>query len=288
MKSSLGPGDLFDGRYRIVREIGRGGMGVVFEAVQERIRRRVALKMISRDVSDDACRRFLREARAGARLTSRHAVQLFDIGAAEGTPYLVMEYLDGQSMATLHHARQFTDRDIVLHGSQALEAIGEAHTKGIIHRDLKPDNVMIARVARERVAKVVDFGIAKLLDEASATTRGPIGTPRYMSPEQILGDPISPATDIFSFAVLLYVIFANAYPFEATAEKSYLLAVASEPPVPLAERRPDLPRGIVDVVTASLAKAPTARPTATDLRQVLLQHREAPSNAESAPTRTLD
>ncbi|MCU0687817.1 MAG: serine/threonine protein kinase, partial [Polyangiaceae bacterium] len=183
-------GDTLLGKYRLGAELGRGGMGVVFEAVHLRMAQKVAIKVLLPEIAQrpELTHRFEREARAAARLRGRHTVRVHDVDETpDGLPFLVMEFLEGRSLRDeLARHRQLPIEDAVRYVREACEGVEEAHRAGIIHRDLKPANLFLSVGGDEQVVKVVDFGIAKTLDAAASDfqteTNTPLGTYRYMSP----------------------------------------------------------------------------------------------------------
>jgi non-specific serine/threonine protein kinase len=233
------------GPYRIVRKLGEGGMGVVYAAEDERLHRAVAIKTI-RDVTDSSVReRFMREARAAASLSHPNVCQLFDIGDTEGTPFLVMELLDGESLAERLARGALPLAEALRVALAILTALEALHTRGFVHRDLKPSNVFITGYG----VKLLDFGLARELHppklSADATTMQPgaspltlsgmiVGTPRYMAPEQILGGTVDARTDLFSIAVLLYEMITGAPPFASENPMQLFHALAYENPPNLA------------------------------------------------------
>ncbi len=262
---------LVDGRYRLLRPIGRGGMGEVWEAVHEGIGRRVAVKILHRQYAEHAevVARFHREARTASLVGDPRIVDVLDMGQLDdGAPYLVMELLAGETLA----AR--LDREGTLPTSEAVpiamelaRALGAAHGKGVVHRDLKPDNVFLPstpRVIGDAVAvKVLDFGVAKVraasgtasdlgaLTEAGAA----VGTPAYMSPEQASGLPdVDARTDVWSLGVLLYRMLAGVPPFRGQSYALVMVAILSEPAPPLTRWRRGLPEGLVEAVERMLVK----------------------------------
>jgi serine/threonine-protein kinase len=209
---NLEPGETF-GRYRIVRKLGAGGMGSVYEAEHQELGRRVALKMLHRDLTHtpEVVARFLREARATAKVRHPHVVDVQDVGSEGGAPFLVMEYLDGEDLASLlvREGRLAVERatDLLL---PVLAGVDAAHQAGIVHRDLKPENIFLLRApGGELHPKVLDFGIAKVLDPAGSLTltrtASLLGTPYYMSPEQARGArDVDGRTDQYALGVILY------------------------------------------------------------------------------------
>ena len=234
------------GPYRIVRKLGEGGMGVVYAAEDERLHRAVAIKTI-RDAGDSAARdRFMREARAAASLSHPNVCQLFDIGDTEGTPFLVMELLDGESLAERLGRGTLPLPEAIRITLAILTALDALHGRGFVHRDLKPSNVFLTGYG----VKLLDFGLArelqtpKLSSDDTTMQHGSsppltlsgmiVGTPRYMAPEQILGGVVDPRTDLFSVAVLLYEMIAGAPPFVSDNPMQLFHALAYEHPPNLA------------------------------------------------------
>lgn len=219
------PGDLVGGRYRIVRELGRGAMGVVFEAVHEGLGRKCALKLLrpAQSSDEDAVRRFEREARILAKLDSPHLVEVLDVARTElGVPYLVMELLEGESLeARLARGELPPEEALAIVRDVALGAHA-AHVAGVVHRDLKLSNVVLTASG----AKVVDFGVASFFDGSmDGSTASVAGTPRTMSPEQLLGEKVGPASDVWAIGVVTYRLFAGKYPFEAESMAAQMLAI---------------------------------------------------------------
>src|SRR6478736_9200409 len=223
---SLNTGDIIDNKYRIVRLLGEGGMGAVYEGENVRIHRKVAIKVLHSQVasSQDAVQRFEREAQAAGRIGSEHIVEVLDLGTLpEGDRYMVMEFMDGSSLADRISERgklpPQTTAPIVV---QLLEGLRAAHDAGIIHRDLKPDNVYLlgSRGGKKDFVKILDFGISKfntLGGEFSMTRTGAVmGTPYYMSPEQAKGNrDVDHRADLYAVGVILYEAVAGEVPFNA-------------------------------------------------------------------------
>ncbi len=218
-------GDLVGGRYRIVRELGRGAMGVVYEAVHEGLGRKCALKLLrpAQSSDQDAVRRFEREARILAKLASPHLVEVLDVARTdEGVPFLVMELLEGESLeARIARGPLVREEALAVLRDVSL-GVHAAHVAGVVHRDLKLSNVMLTATG----AKVVDFGVASFFDGSmDGSTASVAGTPRTMSPEQLLGEKVGPASDVWAIGVVAYRLFAGKYPFEAESMASQMLAI---------------------------------------------------------------
>ena len=237
------PQQILSGKYRLERELGRGGMGSVWLAEHMTLRSPVAIKLIDPGIAaePEALARFLREAQSAASLRSPHVVQILDHGVDEGVPFIVMELLEGESLAARierHHRLAPAETARIL--TQVARAITRAHEAGIIHRDLKPDNIFLVRNDEEEVAKVLDFGVAKAsshgMGAATGATRtgSVLGTPYYMSPEQAEGmKSIDGRSDLWSLGVIAWECLLGSRPFEAETLGGLLLAIcAREIPVP--------------------------------------------------------
>ena len=252
------------GPYRLESAIGRGGMGIVFEAYDRRLDRRVAIKRLLSGADDPARRqRLRREARTTAQLAHPAVVQVFDLVEDDAGDWIVMERIHGTPLHRVLKAGPL-DVDSVLHfGRQIADGLAAAHTLGIVHRDLKTENVM---VLPDRRIKILDFGIAKQVgfavgdDRDLSKTGEVIGTSRAMAPEQARGLGVGPRSDLFSLGVLLYEALSGVSPFRAATPLDTLTRVVSHDPQPLNERVPGLPPDLVDLVDRLLRKAPELRP----------------------------
>ncbi len=257
--TEVASGTLVDGRYRIVRRIGSGGMADVYCAEDTHLGREVALKVLHRRFAQDQefVERFRREAKAAAGLSHPNVVGVFDRGEHEGTYYIAMELLSGRTLKQIvSEEAPLPQEQVIDLGGQILAAAGFAHRGGIIHRDFKPHNVIVDADGR---AKVTDFGIARAGASEMTETGSIMGTAHYLSPEQAQGHAVTAASDLYSIGVMLYEMLAGRLPFEGDSAVAIALKHLSEQPAPLSQLRPDVHPALEAVVMAALAKDPERR-----------------------------
>jgi eukaryotic-like serine/threonine-protein kinase len=250
---------LFDGRYRIVRKLGTGGMANVYLAEDEVLGRRVAIKILNdRHAGDDQfVERFRREAKNAASLSHPNIVSIYDRGEAEGTYYIAMEYLDGRTLKELIVARGPAPIHLAVdYARQILAAIRFAHRHGIVHRDIKPHNVLVDGEGR---LKVTDFGIARAGTSQMTEAGSIIGTAQYLSPEQARGAPVDQTSDLYSVGVVLYELLTGVVPFSGDTPVEIAMKHLSNVPEPPSSKRAEIPRDLDMVVMRALAKDPSER-----------------------------
>jgi beta-lactam-binding protein with PASTA domain len=250
---------LVDARYRVLRRIGSGGMADVYCAEDTHLGRHVAIKVLHRRFAQDQefVERFRREAKSAAGLNHPNVVGVFDRGEHEGTYYIAMELLEGQTLKDIvaGEAPLAQERVIDL-GLQILQAAGFAHSHGVIHRDFKPHNVIVDQSGH---AKVTDFGIARAGASEMTETGSIMGTAQYLSPEQAQGHAVTATSDVYSIGVMLYEMLAGRLPFEGDSAVAVALKHLSEAPAPISQWRPDVHPALEAVVMAALAKDPAQR-----------------------------
>ncbi len=252
-------GSVFDGRYRIERKLGAGGMADVYLAEDQELGRRVAIKILNdRHAADDSfIERFRREAKNAAGLSHPNIVSIYDRGEAEGTYYIAMEYLDGRSLKELIVGRGPAPvKTAIDYARQILAAVGFAHKHGIVHRDIKPHNVLVGPEGR---LKVTDFGIARSGASQMTEVGSIIGTAQYLSPEQARGAPVDQTSDLYSVGVVLYEMLTGQVPFTGDTPLEIAMKHLSEVPRPPSELRPEVPHDLDSVVLRALAKDPAER-----------------------------
>jgi serine/threonine-protein kinase len=255
---------VFDGRYRVVRKLGTGGMANVYLAEDQELGRSVAIKMLDERHSQDEqfVERFRREAKNAAGLSHPNIVSIYDRGQAEGTYYIAMEYLEGRNLKELLITRGPTPLAVAIdYARQILAALGFAHRHGIVHRDIKPHNVV---VAPDGLLKVTDFGIARSGTSQMTETGSIIGTAQYLSPEQAKGAPVTPASDIYSVGIVLYEMLTGSVPFTGDTPLEIAMKHLSTTPLPPSEKRREVPHELDSIVLRALAKDPADRYQSAD------------------------
>jgi serine/threonine protein kinase len=248
--------------YRVTGKLGTGGMGVVYEAEDTRLPRKVALKFLPEEVADDAdaTRRFRREAETIALLSHPHICTIYDIGEHEGRAFIAMECIEGLNLKTYIARHSLETADIAHIALQVTDALDAAHGKGIVHRDIKPGNII---VAGDKRVKVLDFGLARRfrnddsgdigLDGSTIPGR-PMGTANYMAPERILQLPLDPRSDLFSLGVVIYEMATGRLPFAGASPSETVTNLLEKDPVPLTTLAPQHPKTLEHLVARLLAK----------------------------------
>ncbi len=253
-------GHTLDGRYTIQELIGRGGMGTVYAAYDAMLQRRVAIKVLRSELTIDPefVARFHQEAVAAASLHHAGIVTIYDVGEEQGVHYIVMQFLMGTTLHEWLAGRgpvAAADAEPIV--TQLGAALDHAHRRGIIHRDIKPSNIMLSP---EGQAALMDFGLVRAGEGSGLTHSGiVVGTPEYMAPEQALGDPVDARTDIYALGIVIYRLLTGKVPFARSTSMATAYAHVHEPPPPLRQIRPEVPRAVERVVLKALAKPPAER-----------------------------
>ena len=272
------PGDIVGGKYRVERKLGSGGMGAVFEVTHRVTHKRFAVKWLLPDIAanDGAVKRFIREAQVAGRFVHPNVVEVYDLGQDDGSFYMVMELLSGESLAErLERVGRLSVQDACELLVPCMEGVAAAHAAGIIHRDLKPANIFVcaARGRSAEEAKVLDFGVSKLsakpgIIDATLTHAGALlGTPHYMAPEQLRGHPVDLRADVYAFGVILYQALSGQRPFDADSYADLVLHVMTEPPKPLRDLTPKVPAGVASAIAKAMSRDKEAR--FADLSQLI-------------------
>jgi serine/threonine-protein kinase len=269
VKAAIEPGAVVDGKYRVLRRIGEGGMGTVYEGENFRIERRVAIKVLHEHVasSPEFAKRFEREARASARIGSPHVCDVLDLGdLPDGKRFIVMEFLDGESLEDRLERGCLTAAQLAPIAFEILEGLGTMHQAGVIHRDLKPANIFLARGPRKNeVVKILDFGVAKILPRADepgemTSTGIMMGTPLYMSPEQARGArDVDGRTDLYAASVIFYRALTGEMPHSAANLHELLFKIVLEEPQAIRDLVPDVDEVFAAIVTKGLGREPDQR-----------------------------
>ena len=279
------------GRYEIHSKIGAGGMGEVYLAEDTQLGRRVAIKFLSPELVADerANKRLVKEARAAATLDHPHICSVYEVGEADGRSFIAMQYVEGETLDLRLKRKPLALKESITLASQIADALAEAHVHNIIHRDIKPANIIVTSRGQ---AKVMDFGLAKVIEraqpieseaatEAFLSTPGAIlGTVPYMSPEQVRGEVLDGRSDIFSFAVVLYEMLSGRQPFASASAAATISAILNEEPPTLLRYAPDLPEALQRIARKCLEKDrerryQTMRDVAIDLDNCRREHETA-------------
>jgi serine/threonine-protein kinase len=277
---------LFDGRYRIQRKLGAGGMADVYLAEDQELGRRVAIKILNgRHANDDQfIERFRREAKNAAALNHPNIVSIYDRGEAEDTYYIAMEYLDGRTLKELIVSRGAAPINVAIeYARQILSALRFAHRHGIVHRDIKPHNVLVDGEGR---VKVTDFGIARAGTSQMTETGSIVGTAQYLSPEQARGGEVDPRSDLYSLGVVLYELLTGKTPFEGETPVEIAMKHLSNTPKPPSKLRQDVPPELDMVVLRALAKNPDDRYQSADEMEADLERVARGANVAAATVDT--
>ena len=253
------------GRYRVERVLGYGGMATVYLAWDEELDRPVGVKVLADNLSaDDAFRtRFLREARAAARLNHANVVSVLDAGEDSGRPYIVMEYVEGETLAdALRRRGRFSADEAVALALQACAGLAHAHAAGLVHRDVKPQNLLLRN---DGTLKVADFGIVRAAEATQLTATGTVlGTAAYLAPEQATGSDVTEAADVYALGAVLYELLTGRTPYGSESVSDLVRKQAGEPVTAVRELAPDVPPGVEAVVTRALAPHPESRPSSAE------------------------
>lgn len=250
------------GRFDILDKLGEGAMGTVYRALDPLIERTVAIKTIPLNLPEEEKRlfedRFLREAKSAGRLSHPNIVTIYDVGETDDFAYIAMEYLDGPSLREILREHGPLPLELALETSlQMADALAFAHDHGVVHRDIKPPNVIV--LGKRGTVKLTDFGIAHLMSNTETRAGMLLGSPRYMSPEQVQGQPVDGRSDIFSLGVVLYEMLAGRPPFGGEELHGILFRIVNEPVAPISQTRRNIPVGVDEILARCLAKKPQDR-----------------------------
>jgi serine/threonine protein kinase len=249
------------GRYQIIKELGKGSMGVVYQAHDPNLDVLVALKVLRHDrvVSETFVRRFLSEGKALGRLDRANIVRVYNVDEDSGTVYIAMEFIEGESLNEVMKKKRFTPEEIINIGVIVAETLDYAHQKGIVHRDIKPSNILIRS---DGWLKITDFGIAHIEDAYASeqTQAGEIlGTPAYMSPEQVMSRPVDGRSDLFSLGIILYELCTGVRPFGGENLAAIFKAITQDEPAHITSINPSIPQDLARVIMKCLKKKPDER-----------------------------
>src|SRR3954453_10516447 len=272
-------GTLLNGRYRLDAQVGAGGMSTVYRAFDATLERTVAIKLMHREIATDSdqLERFRREARSVAQLSHPHIVGVIDAGEDEGRPYIVFEYVEGETLKDrIRRLGRLPIDEAIAYAIEIARALGAAHGRGIVHRDVKPQNVL---VDEEGSAKVTDFGIARSMDDSGLTADGRVlGTTDYVSPEQALRHDVNGQSDIYSLGIVLYEMLTGDVPFHGENQVSVAMKHVREDLPDVKKRRPEITAGLAAILD---------RMTCKDLRKRYVDARTLEADLEEARAREL-
>src|ERR687894_2079763 len=248
-------GTCLNDRYRLDAQIGAGGMSTVYRAFDTTLERRVAVKLMHREIASDSgqLERFRREARSVAQLSHPHVVGVIDAGEEDGRPYIVLEYVEGETLKErIRRMGRLPIDEAIAYAIEIARALGAAHARQIVHRDVKPQNVL---VDEEGSAKVTDFGIARVLDQDGLTADGRVlGTTDYVSPEQALGHVVTGQSDLYSLGVVLYEMLTGQVPFRGDNQVAVAMKHVREELPDIQYRRPEVSSALASVLDTATAK----------------------------------
>jgi serine/threonine-protein kinase len=251
------------GRFRLLEPLGEGAMSVVYKAFDPEINRTLAIKLLRGEFAADPeyRYRFLQEAKAAGKLTHPNIVTIFDVGETPEGPYIAMEYLEGATLEEMMESdHRISLREVVIYGIQLAEALDYSHARGIVHRDVKPGNIISPQESHN--IKITDFGIAHMEtpNKEHRTKIGAVlGTPQYMSPEQVEGQSVDGRSDLFSLGVILYQLITGDKPFVSETLTSLLLKIVQDQPIPIESKVPDIPNSLQKIIKKLLSKQPAQR-----------------------------
>ena len=279
------------GHYRVLGELGKGGMGFVFRAEDTKLKRAVALKVMNKKIAatPNSRRRFVHEARAMAAVHHDNVATIFEVGESNNTPFMAMEMLKGKTLEDFNKQQtQLSFETIIEYAKQLARGLAAAHAKGIVHRDIKPANIWIEQ-GTDRI-KILDFGLALASTPVDhlAGRGAVIGTPGYLSPEQARSEPLDDRSDLYSLGVVLYELCAGQLPILAKSVPGQLISILAHRPNPIGEVNPEIPQPLCDLVHRLLRKEPRTRPSSAALLEIELDRVENECHAKSEVSQAIN